>query len=81
MARSRPFQIPTEQENLTPAQAEAKYGASQWIWRRLAYAGRITSIKVGTRLLIPQSECRRIVAEGTRPRKVTSTVSTLEQTA
>lgn len=58
-----------EQENFMPAQAERKYGLSQWIWRRLAYSGRIASIKVGPRLLIPRSECERILSENTRPRK------------
>jgi hypothetical protein len=57
-----------EQQNLMPAQAEAVFGLSQWIWRRLAYSGRVTSIKVGTRLLIPRAECERILAEATRPR-------------
>jgi hypothetical protein len=66
---SRAAQPIVEQENFMPAQAEAKYGPSQWIWRRLAYSGRVTSIKIGTRLLIPRSECERIMAEGTRPRK------------
>ncbi len=58
-----------EQENFMPAQAERKYGLSQWIWRRLAYSGRVASIKVGVRLLIPKSECERILLENTRPRK------------
>jgi hypothetical protein len=58
-----------EQENFMPTEAERKYGLSQWIWRRLAYSGRVTSVKVGSRLLIPRSECERILAEGTRPRK------------
>jgi len=60
---------PVEQENFMPAQAERKYGLSQWIWRRLAYSGRVASIKVGPRLLIPRSECERILQENTRPRK------------
>jgi hypothetical protein len=75
-------QPPIEQENFMPAQAEAKYGISQWIWRRLAYSGRVASIKVSTRLLIPRSECERIMAEGTRPRKnPPSVVPPLERTA
>ncbi len=39
-----------EQENFMPTEAERKYGLSQWIWRRLAYSGRVTSVKVGSRL-------------------------------
>lgn len=43
-------------------------GVSRWTWRQLAYKGKISSVKIGTRLLIPISEVRRIIAEGTRPR-------------
>jgi hypothetical protein len=67
-----------EQENFMPAQAERKYGLSQWIWRRLAYSGRVASIKVGPRLLIPRSECERILSENTRPRKVNDVPSAKE---
>jgi len=47
--------------------AEARTGISRWTWRRMAYAGRIASSKVGKRLLIPVSEIDRILAEGYRP--------------
>lgn len=40
---------------------------SKWSWRRDAYAGKIASVKIGRRLLIPVSEVRRVIAEGTRP--------------
>ena len=47
--------------------AELRSGISRWTWRRMAYAGRIASSKVGKRLLIPTSEIDRILAEGYRP--------------
>lgn len=47
--------------------AEAYSGISRWTWRRMAYAGRIASSKVGKRLLLPVSEVDRILAEGYRP--------------
>lgn len=47
--------------------AEAIYGVSRWTLRRWAYDGKIASIKLGRRLLIPVAELERLVAEGTRP--------------
>jgi hypothetical protein len=49
-------------------QCEILTDVSRWTWRRMAYDGRIESVKVGARLLIPLSEVRRVVEEGTRPR-------------
>lgn len=46
----------------------ATAGNSSWWWRRAAYAGRIESVKLGHRLMIPATEVDRIIAEGTRPR-------------
>jgi hypothetical protein len=46
---------------------ETKSGLSRWTWRRWAYAGKVTSVKVGKRLLIPGSEYERLMREGTRP--------------
>jgi predicted site-specific integrase-resolvase len=50
------------------ADAEKLTGLSRWTWRRWAYTGRVTSIKLGKRLLIPLSEITRLVEENTRPR-------------
>jgi hypothetical protein len=47
--------------------AEIYSGVSKWTWRRMAYAGRIASSKIGKRLLIPVSEIDRVLAEGYRP--------------
>lgn len=50
------------------AEAEMLTGVSRWTWRRWAYNGRISSVKLGRRLLISQSEIDRLIAESTRPR-------------
>ncbi len=57
-----------ETELVSVQGAETMTGRSRWSWRRDAYEGRIESVKLGARLLIPVSEIRRVVAENTRPR-------------
>jgi excisionase family DNA binding protein len=42
-------------------------GLSPWTWRRWAYDGKVASVKVGRRLLIPASEIERVMHEGLRP--------------
>jgi len=49
------------------AEAEALTGISRWTWRRWCYDGKLSSVKLGRRLLIPASEIERLVAAGTRP--------------
>jgi hypothetical protein len=58
-----------EPEYLSPQGAEMLSGVSRWTWRFAAYDGRIESCKIGNRLLIPVVEIRRLLREGTRPRK------------
>lgn len=55
-------------EYLGVAEAEALTGISRWSWRRWAYDGKVSSVKLGKRLLIPASEISRLVDEGMRPR-------------
>lgn len=55
-------------EFLGVADAETYSGLSRWTWRAWAYSGKVASVKAGRRLLIPMSEVRRIMVEGTRPR-------------
>lgn len=45
-------------------------GLSPWSWRQWCYTGRISSVKLGRRLLVPASEVARLISEGTRPRRV-----------
>lgn len=54
-------------EYLSVAQAEARTNVSRWTWRRWAYDGRIASVKLGKRLLIPAAEIERLIGAGTRP--------------
>lgn len=51
------------------AEAEALTGVSRWTWRRWAYDGKVASVKLGKRLLIPSAEITRLVEENTRPRQ------------
>ena len=59
-----------EPQLLGVAEAERLTGVSRWTWRRWAYDGKIASVKLGKRLLIPGSEIERLVSENTRPRLV-----------
>lgn len=58
---------PVEPEFFSVNEAEVLSGLSRWTWRRWAYHGKISSVKVGPRLLIPKTEIDRIMAEGLRP--------------
>jgi hypothetical protein len=57
-----------EAELISVAEAELITGRSRWSWRRDAYCGKIASVKLGARLLIPIAEVRRLIAENLRPR-------------
>lgn len=57
----------TEAEFLGVAEAETRTGVSRWTWRRWAYDGKIASVKLGRRLLIPTAEIQRIIDRGMRP--------------
>jgi hypothetical protein len=57
-----------EPEFMSVIDAETMSGMSRWTIRAWAYKGIISSTKCGTRLLIPVSEIRRVLAEGSRPR-------------
>lgn len=56
-----------EPEYVSVQGAETMTGRSRWSWRRDAYEGKIASVKLGAKLLIPISEIRRVIAENTRP--------------
>jgi hypothetical protein len=57
-----------EPELVSVQGAEVMTGRSRWSWRRDAYEGKIASVKLGAKLLIPIAEVRRVIAENTRPR-------------
>ena len=61
---------PVIRKYLSPAEAELATGISKWTWRRRAYQGSITSVKLGRRLLVPISEVERLILEGTRPARL-----------
>ena len=57
-------------ETLHPIKVAAeRLGISVWTLRKKAYDGNIASVKIGVKLLVPDSEIERLVREGTRPRR------------
>ncbi len=55
---------------LSVQEAESFSGVSKWTWRRWAYDGKVASVKLGKRLLIPVAEIERLVEQGTRPARL-----------
>jgi excisionase family DNA binding protein len=43
-------------------------GISIWTVRSWAYAGRISSVKLGSRLMVPADQIDQLITGGTRPR-------------
>lgn len=56
--------------------AAQRLGISVWTLRKLAYLGDIASVKLGVKLLIPESELVRLIQEGLRPRRSAAAQST-----
>ncbi|WP_390905473.1 helix-turn-helix domain-containing protein [Occallatibacter riparius] len=53
---------------LLSVQAFAKsVGLSPWTVRQYAYSGKVSSVKLGRRLMIPVLELDRIIRENLRP--------------
>ena len=50
--------------------AARRLGISIWTLRKRAYEGDITSVKIGAKLLIPESEIERLIREGLRARRL-----------
>jgi|SRR5208283_1497625 len=52
------------------ADAALLSGMSHWWWRKQERLGTITVVRLGPRkVLVPLSEVKRVLAEGTKPRK------------
>jgi excisionase family DNA binding protein len=64
----REAQEKLKQQFLGVKEAEQLTGISRWTWRKWAYDGRVASVKLGKRLLIPLKDIERLVEENTRPR-------------
>jgi hypothetical protein len=63
-------------ETLHPVKdAAQRLGISIWTLRLKAYKGDVASVKIGVKLLIPQSEIERLIQEGMRPRRSQPEVS------
>jgi excisionase family DNA binding protein len=57
-------------ETLHPVKDAARLlGISVWTLRKKAYDGDVASVKIGAKLLIPESEITRLIQEGMRPRR------------
>jgi excisionase family DNA binding protein len=57
-------------EVLQPVKDAAKrLGISIWTLRKKAYEGDVASVKIGAKLLIPESEIEQIIRDGMRPRR------------
>jgi predicted site-specific integrase-resolvase len=63
-------QTQTQSRLLTVKRFAALLGLSPWTIRHYAYSGRVASVKLGTRLMIPTSEADRLIEENMRPRSV-----------
>jgi predicted site-specific integrase-resolvase len=46
----------------------ARLGVSVWTARGWCYRGTVTSVKIGSKLLVPVGEVARVISEHTRPR-------------
>jgi predicted site-specific integrase-resolvase len=56
-------------EKLHPIKDAARLlGISIWTLRKKAYEGNVASVKIGVKLLVPESEITRLIQEGMRPR-------------
>jgi|SRR6516225_537943 hypothetical protein len=63
-----PKAVEVQPEFVSVLDAEVLSGISRWTWRQLAYQRRISSCKLGRRLLLPLCEIRELIAEGMRHR-------------
>ena len=58
-------------DTLLPVKDAARQlGISVWTLRKKVYGGDIASVKIGAKLLVPESEMVRLVREGMRPRRL-----------
>jgi excisionase family DNA binding protein len=57
-------------ETLLPVKdAAQRLGISIWTLRKKAYEGDVASVKIGAKLLVPESEITRLIQDGMRPRR------------
>jgi hypothetical protein len=64
-----------EAEYTDPKGAEALSSRSRYCWLRDTYEGKISSVKIGRKVLIPIREIRRRLEEATRPRTDQAVIS------
>jgi excisionase family DNA binding protein len=59
--------VATTQRLLSVKDFGALLGVSLWTVRGWAYKGRVASVKLGARMMIPTSELDRLITENLRP--------------
>jgi excisionase family DNA binding protein len=59
-----------EPDFISPRDAARLTGTTRQTWTTWAAQGKLTSVKIGKRVLIPRSEFLRMLTEGTRMRRV-----------
>lgn len=60
--------VEVEPEVLPVKVFAAKLGISVWTARQLCYSGKIASVKLGSKLLVPVGEVSRLLTDNLRPR-------------
>jgi excisionase family DNA binding protein len=60
--------VATTQRLLSVKDFGALLGVSLWTVRGWAYKGRVASVKLGARMMIPTTELDRLIEENLRPR-------------
>lgn len=56
-----------EQLHDLPEASRRLGGLSHWTLRRWAAAGKLATVKIGARVLVPESEIARLMQQGYRP--------------
>jgi excisionase family DNA binding protein len=60
--------VATNQRLISVKDFGALLGVSLWTVRGWAYKGRVASVKLGARMMIPTTELDRLIEENLRPR-------------
>ena len=66
--RKKEMAATVQPEFVSVDEAQILTGISRWTWRDYVREGKIDSNRVGTRILVPLREIRRVLEEGYRPR-------------
>ena len=62
------IEVPKLDELLPIKIFSERLGISIWTGRGYCYSGKVSSVKLGAKLLVPASEVSRLISENFRPR-------------